>query len=95
MTMDQYPNEENPEHEPYGHMEREVAFKLLASHAMVDPGFFEYLRNNPVKAAKHLHIVLEDRDIEYLTNEVDWGTLAEMAETVRASLKLERVTNSW
>jgi hypothetical protein len=95
MTMDQYPNETNPEHEEYGFMEREVAFKLLAAHAMVDPGFFEYLRNSPVEAAAHLHIALEQKDIDYLTNEVDWVRLAEMAEPVRASLKLELVTNSW
>jgi hypothetical protein len=76
-------------------MERELAFKLLASHAMVDAGFFEYLRNDPVAAAAHLHIALEPGDIEYLTNEVDWDRLSEMAEPVRASLKLELVTHSW
>lgn len=91
----QYPNETNPEHERYGFMEREVAFKLLASHAMVDGAYFEYLRNDPVAAAAHLHIALEPKDIEYLKNEVDWNRLAEIAEPVRASLKLELVTNSW
>lgn len=91
----EYLNESNPEHEPYGFMERELAFKLLASHAMVDAGYFEYLRKDPVAAAAHLHIALEPKDIEYLTNEVDWDRLAEMAEPVRASLKLELVTNSW
>ena len=102
MTMDQYennepeyPNETNPEHERYGFMERELAFKLLASHAMVDAGFFEYLRKDPVAAAAHLHVALEPKDIEYLTKEVDWDRLSEMAEPVRASLKLELVTNSW
>ena len=95
MDQDQYPNETNPEHEEYGFMERELAFKLMASHAMVDPGYFEYLRNSPVEAAAHLHIALEPRDLEYLTNEVDWDQLAKMAEPVRASLKLEMVTNSW
>ena len=95
MTTDQYPNETNPEHEPYGHMERELAFKLLASHAMVDGDFFEYLRKDPVAAAAHLHIALEPDDIEYLTNEVNWDLLAELAEPVRGSLTLHRVTNSW
>jgi len=103
VTMDQYgsyeepvyPNETNPEHERYGFMERELAFKLLASHAMVDGDFFEYLRRDPVAAAAHLHVALEPKDVEYLTNEVDWDRLAEMAEPVRASLKLELVTNSW
>jgi hypothetical protein len=96
MTDDvQYPNETNPEHEPYGFMERELAFKLMASHAMVDAGYFEYLRTDPVAAAAHLHIGLEPKDIEYLTNEVDWERLVELAEPVRTSLKLELVTNSW
>lgn len=102
MTTDQtensepvYPNPTNPEHERYGFMERELAFKLLASHAMVDAGFFEYLRKDPVAAAAHLHVALEPKDIEYLVNEVDWDRLSEMAEPVRASLKLELVTNSW
>ena len=99
MKMDDnettYPNPTNPEHEAYGFMEREVAFKLLASHAMVDAGFFQYLRDDPVAAAAHLHIALEEKDINYLKNEVDWDRLAEMAEPVRASLKLELVTNSW
>ena len=91
----QYPNPDNPEHERYGFMERELAFKLMASHAMVDPDYFEYLRNDPVAGAAHLHIALDDSDIDYLTNEVDWDRLAEVADSVRASLKLEIVTNSW
>ena len=103
MTMDQYdnqgtpeyPNASNPEPEPYGFMERELAFKLLASHALVDAGFFEYLRKDPVAAAAHLHIALETDDIRYLTKEVDWDLLAQMAEPVRASLKLKLVTHSW
>jgi hypothetical protein len=95
MTMDVFPNETNPEHEAYGFMERELAFKLMASHAMVDAGYFEYLRNDPVAAAAHLHIALEERDLDYRRNEVDWDRLAEMAEPVRESLNLEIVTNSW
>jgi hypothetical protein len=91
----QYPNPTNPEHDRYGFMEREVAFKLLASHAMVDPDYFEYLRNDPVAAAAHLHIALEPDDLEYLTTYVDWERLAEMAEPVRESLRLDIVTNSW
>ena len=99
MKMDDsgatYPNPTNPEPEYYGFMERELAFKLLASHAMVDAGFFQYLRDDPVAAAAHLHIALEEKDLAYLTNEVDWDRLAEMAEPVRESLKLELVTHSW
>ena len=95
MDQDQYPNESNPEHELYGFVERELAFKLLASHALVDPDYFEYLRRDPVAAAAHLHIALEPEDIDYLTTKVDWDRLADMAEPVRESLKLEIVTNSW
>ena len=95
MDQDQYPNENNPEHELYGFVERELAFKLIAAHAMVDPGYFEYLRKDPVAAAAHLHIALEPKDIDYLTNKVDWDRLADVAEPVRKSLKLEVVTNSW
>lgn len=103
MTMDQhdnqgtpeYPNESNPEDEAYGFMERELAFKLLASHALVDAGYFEYLRKDPVAAAAHLHIALEPKDIAYLKNDVEWDKLALMVEPVRVSLKLELVTHSW
>jgi hypothetical protein len=91
----EYPNESNPEPESYGFMERELAFKLLASHALVDAGFFEYLRKDPVAAAAHLHIALDTDDIVYLTKEVDWDLIAQMAEPIRASLKLELVTHSW
>ncbi len=91
----QYPNATNPEPEEYGFMERELAFKLLASHALVDAGFFEYLRNDPVAAAAHLHIALEPDDIEYLTSRVNWDRLAELADDVRGSLELKTVTHSW
>lgn len=82
-------------HEPYGFMERELAFKLMASHAMVDRDYFYRLRDEPRAAAEELHIALTDRDIEYLLNDVDWARLEEIAEPVRQSLVLERVTNSW
>jgi hypothetical protein len=81
--------------EPYGFSEREVAFKLLASHAMVDAEFFEWLRNDPVAAAAQLHIALTDRDVEYLRTEVEWDRIAENADLIREALHLEIVTNSW
>jgi hypothetical protein len=85
-----------PQHqEPYGFMERELAFKLMASHAMVDRDYFFRLRDEPVAAAEELHIALSERDLAYLANDVDWARLEEMAEPVRESLVLERVTNSW
>ncbi len=85
-----------PQHmEPYGFMEREVAFKLLASHAMVDRDFFYRLRDEPQAAAEELHIALSERDLTYLANDVNWEYLESIAEPVRKSLTLEHVTNSW
>ena len=81
--------------EPYGFMEREVAFKLLASHAMVDPEYFQWLREDPEAAAAQLHIRLTEKDLEYLRNEVEWERLQKFEWEVRESLHLELVTNSW
>ena len=82
-------------HEPYGFMEREVAFKFLASHAMVDADFYEHLKRDPETAAAELHIRLNDRDLEYLRNIVEWDELDKYAGEIRARLHLEDVTNSW
>lgn len=81
--------------EPYGFMERELAFKLLASHALVDAEYFEWLRKDPAGAAAQLHVRLTDGDLDYLTNVVDWDRITEMAGSVRDSLHLEKVTSSW
>jgi hypothetical protein len=81
--------------EPYGFMERELAFKLLASHALVDPGFFLRLRSNPEAAAAELHIQLTDDDVDYLANIVEWDRVHGHADDVRASLHLDKVTHSW
>jgi hypothetical protein len=83
------------DHEPYGFMERELAFKLLASHAMVDKEFFYALRDDPVGAAAELHIALTDRDIDYLKNIVEWDTIEAQADEHRRALHLDLVTNSW
>jgi hypothetical protein len=88
-------NGNSGEHEPYGFMERELAFKLLASHALVDHEFFNWLRDDPENAAAHLHIRLTDSDLDYLRKEVEWDEIAKVAEPIRKSLKLEIVTNSW
>ena len=72
-----------------------MAFKLLASHAMVDAPFFEWLRKDPEAAAADLHIALNPKDLEYLRDVVEWDRLAEIAEPVRASLHLDIITNSW
>lgn len=79
----------------YGFMERELAFKLMAAHALVDPGYFRWLREDPVAAAQHVRIRLSEEDLDYLKNQVQWEVLERMADNVRGSLRLERVTNSW
>jgi hypothetical protein len=82
-------------HLPYGFMEREIAFKLLASHAMVDEEFFYALRDDPVGAAAQLHIALTDKDVDYLKRIVEWDTIETHANTHRKALHLDMVTNSW
>ena len=80
---------------PYGFMERELAFKLLASHALVDREFFEWLRSDPENAAAQLHIRLTNDDIEYLSKTVEWDSIDKVAEDIRKRLHLDLVTNSW
>jgi hypothetical protein len=89
-------------HEPYGFMERELAFKLLASHALVDRDFFEWLRKDPEAAAAELHIHLKEKDLNYLRNDVEWDVIAKTNsrglrsdDAIRDALHLDRVTNSW
>lgn len=85
----------DPDHErPYGFMERELAFKLLASHALVDREFYEALHANPRQAAEQLHILLTDDDVTYITN-IEWDKLEERDESIREALHLDQVTNSW
>ena len=83
------------EEEPYGFMERELIFKLLASHALVDAGFFEELRRDPEAAATQLHIGLTEGDLNYLRTNVEWERIARHANTIRESLHLDLVTHSW
>jgi hypothetical protein len=82
-------------HEPYGFMERELAFKLLASHALVDGDFYTALQNDPERAAAGLHIRLTDEDIDYIANKVEWAVLTDTADDIREALHLDLVTNSW
>ena len=86
---------EQDEHEPYGFMERELVFKLLASHALVDRDFFYELKNDPEAAAAGLHIRLTDKDIDYIANKVEWSVLSASADEIREALHLDLVTNSW
>ena len=76
-------------------MERELIFKLLASHALVDEEFYKDLQNDPEAAAAQLHIRLTTEDIEYITSVVEWNVLDENAEGIREALHLDLVTNSW
>lgn len=46
--------------------EREVAFKLIAAHALVDDKFYQALRSNPREAVAMLHFQLDDDDYAYL-----------------------------
>ena len=85
---------QHPE-EPYGFMERELIFKLLASHALVDRPFFYELKEDPEAAAAQLHIRLTNEDIDYIKNRVEWERIEESADSIRDSLHLEDVTNSW
>lgn len=81
--------------EAYGFMERELAFKLLASHALVDADFYEWLRRDPENAAAQLHIRLTDKDIDYIQNVVEWESIDDQAPAIRDRLHLDQVTNSW
>jgi hypothetical protein len=81
--------------QPYGFMERELAFKLLASHALVDAEFFGWLRSDPERAAAQLHIQLTEQDIYYLQSVVEWESIASVADDIRERLHLDLVTNSW
>lgn len=81
--------------EPYGFMERELAFKLLAAHALVDAEFYEWLRRDPENAAAQLHIRLTAKDVDYIQNVVEWEAIDHMAPEIRERLHLEQVTNSW
>lgn len=81
--------------EPHqGHSEREVAFKLLAAHAMVDAEFYQRLRQDPAGAAAELHIWLDEGDLEYLQGVVNWDELDRHADAVRAALQPEAAIRS-
>lgn len=84
-----------------GHTEREVAFKLLAAHALVDREFYFFLRKDPVAAAASLHIVLEESDYEYIrgvTTEtgagLEWDRLDAHVDEIREALHTETVVRS-
>jgi hypothetical protein len=80
--------------ETYGLLERQIVFKLIAAHAMVDPEFYKLLRGDPAAAVAQMHLVLADDDMEYLKGIVDWPVLDEHAEAVRQALHTEAVVRS-
>jgi hypothetical protein len=84
----------DPGEEVYGHTERQLAFKLLASHAMVDPGFYKFLHDDPALAAASLHIMLTDDDIGYIKGIVQWDRLDQVADEVRDALQTKAIVGS-
>ena len=92
--MDRDQSSTGPEEEVYGHTERQLAFKLLASHAMVDPEFYRFLRDDPELAAASLHIMLTQEDIRYIKGTVQWDEIDKHADAVRDALHTEEVVGS-
>jgi hypothetical protein len=85
---------ETPSDEVYGHTERQLAFKLLAAHAMVDPEFYARLRDDPAAAANELHIALTEDDLRYLREVVEWPVLDKHAEEILNALHIDAVVGS-
>jgi len=82
--------------------EREVAFKMIAAHALVDPKYYEFLKSDPRAAVAYLHFSLDESDYAYLegrTSEegalgVQWDAIDEHIETVRGALNAPTVVRS-
>jgi hypothetical protein len=80
--------------------EREVAFKLIAAHALVDRDFYELLKSDPQAAVQSLHIFLEEDDIQYLkggTDEqpgVEWERIDRYADEIRDAVHADSVVRS-
>lgn len=75
--------------------ERELALRLLASHALADPKFFQRLRRDPQAAAASLSLHLSDGDVAYIRDQVDWNALDAVAGDVRGALKVGFANSSW
>lgn len=83
--------------------EREVAFKMIAAHALIDAKFYEFLRANPRDAVAYLHFVLDDSDYRYLENMplegepagVQWEAIDAHIEEVRSALNAGSVVRSF
>jgi hypothetical protein len=81
--------------------ERELAFKMIAAHALVDEEYYNLLKDNPEEAVKQLHFVLDPEDYAYLkgapTEEgagVDWDTISEHIDAIRGALNAPTVVRS-
>jgi len=94
MSDDWMRDQSTGDEEPYGHTERQIAFKRLAAHALVDAEFYAKLRDNPAAACEELYIHLPEEDLEYLAKIVDWPVLDKSAEEIREALHLEDVVAS-
>jgi len=83
--------------------EREVAFKLIAAHALVDAGYYELLRLNPREAVAQLHFLLEEDDYRYLEGKtsldekragINWDAIDPVVDQLRSGLNQESVVRS-
>ena len=93
MSDDWMRDQSQGDEEPYGHTERQIAFKRLAAHALVDAEFYAKLRDDPEAACEEMYIRLPDDDIAYLKS-VEWPVLDKSADEIRAALHLEDVVAS-
>ena len=83
--------------------EREVAFKLIAAHALVDAKFYDFLRRSPREAVAYLHFALDESDYRYLENVpldgeppgVQWETIDAHIEEIRSALNPGSVVRSF
>jgi len=83
--------------------EREVAFKLIAAHALVDAGYYQLLRENPREAVAQLHFLLDEDDYRYLEGKtslderrpgINWDAIDPVVDQLRAGLNQESVVRS-
>ena len=77
-----------------GLTEREVAFKMLAAHALVDAEFYWLLRKDPVLACNSIYIALEETDYEYLRSGIQWDHIDPYQEEIRAAVNANMVVRS-
>lgn len=94
MSDDWMRDQSSGDEEPYGHTERQIAFKRLAAHALVDPEFYAKLRDDPGAACEEMYIQLPEDDLLYLQKVVDWRVIDERADAIREALHLEDVVAS-